>query len=75
MKYEKYIFGDQKGKINLQSAKAEFGLQNQYALETSIGNFTCSKKNILLGVKKAKISLWSPKKQLEPQNIKNKYPY
>jgi hypothetical protein len=56
--------------MSLQSPKTEFGAQNQYrrVISPSIGNFTWSIKNMLLGVKKAKKGPQSPKTELEAQN-------
>jgi hypothetical protein len=48
----------------------EFGAQNQYSrgIYPSIENFTWSKKNIQLGVKKATKGPQSPKTELGAQN-------
>jgi hypothetical protein len=58
--------------ISLQSPTTEFGAQNQYGrvIYPSIGNFTWSKKKLLLGIKKAKISLQSPKMEFRAQKSK-----
>jgi hypothetical protein len=72
----KYILlGVKKANIGSQNPKTEFEAYNQYGCVTypQIINFTWSKKNILLGVKKAKIRL-HPKTELTPQNIKNNFP-
>jgi hypothetical protein len=62
--------GVKKFKIGPESPKTEFGAQNQYyrQIYPSTGNFTWSKKNVLLEVKKVKISLQSPKTKLGFQN-------
>jgi hypothetical protein len=56
--------------------KTEFGAQNQYnrLIYPSIENFNSSKKIYTFRGKKAKISLQSPKMELRPQKIKNKFP-
>jgi hypothetical protein len=66
-----YTFRGQTGKKKgPQSPKTEFEAQNQYfrVIYPSIENFTWSKKNILLGVKKVEISLLSPKTEFGAQN-------
>jgi hypothetical protein len=49
--------------------KTEFGAQNQYGrvIYLSIGNLNGARKNILLGVKEAKINLQSPKTEFRPK--------
>jgi hypothetical protein len=56
--------------IGPQSPKTEFGAQHQYGrvIYPSIRNVTWSKKNILLGVKKAKIGRQSPKTEFGVQH-------
>jgi hypothetical protein len=50
MEHEEYMFGG--SKLGPQSPKMEFRAQIQYGCV--IGHFTWTKKNILLGIKKAK---------------------
>jgi hypothetical protein len=71
----KKTFWGQKGENKPSEPKnGIWGPKSVWSCDISIGNFTWSKKNILLGVKKAKISLQSPKAELRSQKIKNKIP-
>jgi hypothetical protein len=63
-------------KISLQSLKKLFEAQNQYdRVIYRLGILHEEIKNMPNRIEKAEISLQSPKTELSPQNIKNKFPH